>query len=64
MVSNTAKEADSLPTVMLTSGEEWNPKVLVNVLTKKKDRIATLDELDKGIIKTRLLLTSLGITST
>ena len=52
MHPNTDKEWDELPHILLTSSEEWDPRVVDHMLTDKEDWYNTLKELDDGIIKT------------
>ena len=52
MHPNTDKEWKELPHIILTSGDEWDPTVLDNVISDKEDWYNTLKDLDKGLIKT------------
>ena len=52
MVPNTKDEFESLPHILLTSGDEWDPKVLDLTLTGTEDWYNTIKELDDGLIST------------
>ena len=52
MVPNTKSEQETLPHIVLTSGEPWDPRVLDHTLTNKEDWYSTLHEYDQGLIPT------------
>lgn len=52
MVPNTDEEMRTLPHVILTAGNEWDPSVLDNMLTDQEDWYNMLKKDDDGIIKT------------
>jgi len=51
MRPNTSNEWEQLPHVILTSGDEWNPTLIDNILTDKDDWYNTLESWDQGLIK-------------
>lgn len=48
MYPNSRKEWDTLPHVILTSGDDWNPKVIDHDLTNDSEWINVLKDLDEG----------------
>ena len=52
MQPNTDKEFRDLPHVILTGGNEWDPKVLDHSLTDKPDWCDTIKDLDAKVLKT------------
>ena len=52
MFPNTSKEWDELPHVILTSGDEWNPRILDNTITDSENWFDKIDKLKKGLMKT------------
>ena len=52
MAPHTDKEWDALPHIILTAGDQWDPRVLDHNLTDRDDWYNTLKELDDGLIKT------------
>ena len=52
MEPHTDKEWNDLPHIILTAGDQWDPRVLDHTLTDRDDWYNTLKELDDGLIKT------------
>ena len=52
MSPHTDQEWDELPHVILTSGDQWDPRVLDNTITDKDDWYNTLKQYDDGLIST------------
>ena len=50
MYPPTDEELATLPQVLLTSGDQWNPKVLDNKITDTDDWVNKLKDLDDGMI--------------
>ena len=51
MQLNTKKEFEDLPHVIMTSGDEWDPKVLDNTITDKPDWYNNLKHIKDGLIQ-------------
>ena len=52
MQPHTKAEWDSLPHVLFTSGDDWNPTILDHTLSSQPDWCNTLKELTDGLIQT------------
>ena len=52
MVPNTDDEWDTLPHIILTSGDDWNTTVLDNTLTDREDWYNTVKDIHDGLIDT------------
>ena len=52
MIPNTDKEFETLPHVIFTSGDLWNPRVLDHVLSQQDNWLDIVSKFDKGLIKT------------
>ena len=52
MQPNTDKEFEELPHVILTSGAEWDPTVLDNIISDQEDWYTNIKELNEGLIVT------------
>ena len=50
MTPNTDEEARTLPHIILTSGDKWDPRVLDHMLSDQPDWYNTLKELEDGLI--------------
>lgn len=51
MTPNTDKEFQELPHVFLTSADEWNPRVLDNIISDQPDWYSTLKKWKDGFLK-------------
>ena len=52
MVPNTDHEFQTLPHVILTSEQDWDPKILDNVISDQDDWYNVIQDWDNGLIKT------------
>ena len=52
MCPNTDQEFDELPHIILTGGNQWDPRVLDHNLSDREDWFTTLQDFDEGLIVT------------